>query len=284
MIDAHWPYDPPDELIARFRPAPPDPAELNQKVVRGEPPNTQEEIDRVVALYDSEIASADEAVGRLLDTMKELGVYDRSLITVTADHGEAFHDHGHWQHSITLYEELVRIPLIVKWPGDSPRGRVGSQVSQVDIFTTVLDTVGLKPPPTDGIDLLGFVEGNSKTKRRRRVISENAWRSPAGWARKIAIRTEKLKYIVTLATSEGIEPTESDVQSEELYDLMRDPTEQKNLMLESSSVAEPFRRELGNYLSEARRLRSTRERERERESVIEDETTRERLRSLGYIN
>jgi arylsulfatase A-like enzyme len=280
LIDAHWPYQPPEKLIERFHPRPPDLAELNQKIVNNEPPSTPEEIDRVVALYDSEIASADEALGQLLDEMKIMGLYDRSLIILTADHGEAFYDHGHWQHSRTLYEELVRIPLIVKWPGQSPKGRVRSQVSQVDIFTTVLTSAGLSPPPSDGIDLLEFVSGTAEATKRRRVISENAWRSPNGWARKISIRTEKQKYIVTLAGAPGIEPTESDLQSEELYDLIQDPNERNDLLAESSSGSEPFRRELGNYLSRARKLRAS----RRAESIVEDPTTRERLKSLGYIN
>ena len=280
LIDAHWPYEPPEELMDRFAPRPSDLAGLLQRVLDNQRPRTPEEIERVVALYDSEIASADEAVGRLLGAMKDMGLYDRSLIIITADHGEAFYDHGHWQHSTTLYEELVRIPLIVKWPGQSPKGRVGFQVSQVDIFTTTLKVAGLPPPPSNGIDLLEFVSGTAESRKRRRVVSENAWRTPGGWARKISIRTEKLKYIVTLAGSPGVEPKETDIRNEELYDLIRDPMEQSNLLPESNSAAEPFRREIGNYLSEARRRRSDRKAER----IIEDETTRERLRSLGCIN
>lgn len=280
LIDAHWPYEPPEELLERFGPRPPDLEGLLQRVVDNERPRTPEEIERVVALYDAEIASADEGVGRLLEAMKDLGIYDRSLILVTADHGEAFYDHGHWQHSRTLYEELVRIPLIVKWPGPSPNGRVGSQVSQVDIFTTVLDVAGIPPSPSDGTDLRELVEGSGQARNRRRVISENAWRSPNVWTRKIAIRTEKLKYIATLNGPPGIEPKESDLQSEELYDLAEDPLEHHNLVTESTSNVEAFRRELGNYLRKAQKLRAS----RQADNIIEDETTRERLKSLGYIN
>ena len=154
FIDAHWPYEPPEEFVERFGPRPADLAGLLRKVVDNNPPSNAEETERVAALYDAEIASADEAVGRLLEDLKARGVYDRSLIILTADHGEAFFDHGHWQHSKTLYEELIRIPLIVKWPGQSPKGRVSAQVSQVDIFPTVLAAAGVEPPPTDGINLI----------------------------------------------------------------------------------------------------------------------------------
>ncbi len=280
FIDAHWPYEPPEELMERFGPPPADLAGLLRKVVDNDPPSNAEETERVAALYDAEIASADEAVGRLLDELKAKGIYDRSLIILTADHGEAFFDHGHWQHSRTLYEELVRIPLIVKWPGLSPKGRVGAQVSQVDIFPTVLNAAGIEPPPSDGIDLIEFVNETKESRKRRRVVSENAWRGPTEWSRKVAIRTEKWKYLVTIAGPPGKEPEESDIRSEELYNLTEDPMERNNLAAESSSDIEAFRRELANYLGEARKRRAS----RRTEDIVEDETTQERLRSLGYIN
>ena len=280
FIDAHWPYEPPEEFIERFGPRPADLAGLLRKVVDNNPPSNAEETERVAALYDAEIASADEAVGRLLEDLKARGVYDRSLIILTADHGEAFFDHGHWQHSKTLYEELIRIPLIVKWPGQSPKGRVSAQVSQVDIFPTVLAAAGVEPPPTDGINLIQFVNDTKASRTRRRLVSENAWRGPSEWSRKVSIRTEKLKYLVTIAGPPGREPDESDVRSEELYDLMEDPMERTNLAPGSSSDIEAFRRELANYLGKARQERAS----RRTEDILEDETTRERLRSLGYIN
>lgn len=280
LIDAHWPYEPPEELLDRFVAQASDIAPLLRKIVDNVPPSSPKEIEQVVALYDSEIVSADAALGRFFETMKNMGIYDSSLIIVTADHGEAFYDRGHWQHSQTLHEELIRIPLIVKWPGASPRSRVRTQVSQVDIFPTVLSAAGLTPPTSDGIDLLEFVKNSAEAKERRSVISENAWRSPVGWARKISIRTEKQKYIVTLSAPTGVEPTEDHLEHEELYDLLADPDERSNLLEGSDVDVEPFRRELANYLRETRTMRAS----RQSETIVEDETTLERLRSLGYIN
>jgi arylsulfatase A-like enzyme len=280
LIDAHWPYEPPEELLDRFVAQPSDIAPLLRKIVDNVPPSSPKEIEQVVALYDSEIVSADAALGRFFETMKNMGIYDSSLIIVTADHGEAFYDRGHWQHSQTLHEELIHIPLIVKWPGASPRSRVRTQVSQVDIFPTVLSAAGLTPPTSDGIDLLEFVKNSAEAKERRSVISENAWRSPVGWARKISIRTEKQKYIVTLSAPTGVEPTEDHLEHEELYDLLADPDERSNLLEGSDVDVEPFRRELANYLRETRTMRAS----RQSETIVEDETTLERLRSLGYIN
>ena len=280
LFDVHWPYEPPAELIDRFGPAPANLQGLLRKMVDQEPPSSPQEVDQVVALYDAELTSADAELGRFLEHLKSAGLYQRSLIIVTADHGESFYGHGHWQHSLTLYEELIRIPSIVKWPGDSPKGHVRSQVSQVDIYPTVLKAAGLEPSPTNGIDLREFVEGTAEARKRRWVVSETAWRSPAGWARKIAFRTEKLKYIATLAAPPGVEPQESHLEREELYDLLGDPEEKVNLLEASSVDVESFRRELAQYLSEARSLRTS----RQTEHVVEDDVTLERLRSLGYIN
>lgn len=75
---------------------------------------------RMRELYEGEIAYWDEHFGRLLAFLRERGLYDETLIAVTADHGEEFHEHGGWWHGTTLYEEVVRLPLIVKWPRSGP--------------------------------------------------------------------------------------------------------------------------------------------------------------------
>ena len=81
------------------------------------------EIAEVKRLYDAEVAFADRELGRLFEALEDQGLYDDALIIITADHGEAFYEHDHWQHSQTLYDELTHIPLIVKWPHSEPIGR-----------------------------------------------------------------------------------------------------------------------------------------------------------------
>ena len=280
VVDPHWPYRPPDELIDRFGPRPSDLDALLQKVVQNEPPSSPKEIDHIVDLYDAEITSVDSAVGRLLEGMKRMGLYETSLIVLTSDHGEGLYDHEHWQHSINLYEELLRIPLIVKWPGDSPKGRISTPVSQVDILATILEAASIEPPPSQGIDLMEFVKDTAAARARRSVVSEIGWRPPEGWGLTMSFRTAKLKYIATMSGPSGTELGESEIRGEELYDLLQDPKEQNNLLAGSGPDVEPFRRELADYLNEARTMRAG----RQSENVIESETTLERLRSLGYIN
>ena len=90
---------------------------------------------RYASPYDGEIASADAIVGGFLDHLRALGLYDRALVILTSDHGEGLGDHGEDQHSILLYGEALRVPLLVKLPGQRrgaarrSRSRLSSRTS-----------------------------------------------------------------------------------------------------------------------------------------------------------
>ncbi len=132
LFDAHWPYQPPPDLLTRFGPRPKDISDLLNKVIDRRPPSGPEEIEGLKNLYDAEIFAADRELGRLFQALKEAGRYDSALIIVTADHGEGFYEHGFWQHSEVIYSEVTRVPLIVKWPGNSRRdARAGWSISSI---------------------------------------------------------------------------------------------------------------------------------------------------------
>jgi len=179
VFDPHWPYLPPTEFLESFAPRPPDISFLYDMVRDGHPPSKPLHIQQVKDLYDAEIAYADREIGRLLDGIREMGLYDRSLIIITADHGEAFWDHGTWGHTSTLYDEVIRVPLIVKWPNSIVKGRFSPQVSQTDIFPTLLNEAGIDPPESWGIDLYRQMEGSDASTARRNMVSEVSWRSPS---------------------------------------------------------------------------------------------------------
>ncbi len=142
LLDPHWPYLPPREFLERFGPRPRDISDLQDLIARSKPPPSAMETQEIIQLYDSEIAYTDQELGRFFEELKSLGLYDDSIIIVTADHGEAFYEHGHWQHSQTLYDEIVRIPLIVKWPvkhhAQMARCRVATLLSNVYILPSML--------------------------------------------------------------------------------------------------------------------------------------------------
>jgi arylsulfatase A-like enzyme len=276
------PYAAPTDFRMRFGERPPDISDLLSKVLHDEAPRNQEEIDQVINLYDGELAYVDQELGRFFDGLKAARLYERSLIVVSADHGEAFYEHGFWKHTQTLYEEMVRVPLIVKWPADSLTGSVETLVSQVDIFPTVLEAAGLDPPGTWATGLRRHVDRGSEEIDNRTVVTEVTWDAiptrPA--MMKISFRNEEFKYIATLDGPAVNELNASGVRTEELYDLNGDPSERENLLLKSDGELRFFREKLGDYFAEARALRAA----RRGEPVILDETVLEKLRSLGYVD
>ena len=281
LLDVHWPYSPPSDFRALFGGRPPNISGLLDKVLHDKEPSNQEEINQVMNLYDGELAYVDQELGRFFDELKAARLYERSLIIVTADHGEAFYEHGYWKHTQTLYEEMVRVPLIVKWPEDSPTGNVETMVSQIDVFPTVLEAAGETPPGTWAMSLRRHVDGGPRTTSERTVVAEVTWDAlptrPA--MMKIAFRSEQFKYIATLQGPAVKELSPSGIRQEELYDLTRDPSETKNVSLESEHQLRFFRKKLRDYFAEARTFREA----RRGEKVALDDATLERLRALGYI-
>jgi arylsulfatase A-like enzyme len=284
LIDPHWPYLPPKSWLERFGPRPRDISDLLEKVFDGDTPSDQDEIEQVIHLYDAEIAYADEQVGRLVDELKSRDLYDDALIIVTADHGEAFYEHGHWQHTVSLYDEVIRIPLIVKWPGSSRKARVKMPVSQIDIFPTILRAAGLDPPATGALTLseqqsIAPISGRSviselTSARGRPPPGCRGTQPPPGNCIKLAIRLETLKYIATVAEEDG----ELELVQQELYDIANDPWEHNDLSQIETAATDSFLKRVRAFVRMAKTQAAS------GEQVILDETATEQLRSLGYIH
>ncbi len=277
LFDAHWPYWPGDELNTRFGPLSNDTSGLLHKVRNQIPPENDEEVRHMRDLYDAEIVYLDREVGRFLDELKKRGLYEDSLILVTADHGEAFLEHGFWEHGQTLYKEMVHVPLIVKWPGKPDARRVASLVSQTDILPTILEAAGMQPPATSyaGRSLRGREGGP------REAILELTWDPlPERHAKMlVAWRTEKTKYIASFEAPTVDALYSAEIGGEELYDLLMDPGETKNLAATETSAVVQNREKVLAYLARARELRAA----RAGQEVELDEETRKRLEILGYV-
>lgn len=163
--DPHYPYDDPERHALRFLPPG---SELPGR-------RASRTLADVVALYDGEIRYMDEQIGRLLDGLRGRGLYDDAWIIVTADHGELLGEHGLTGHGKTLFEQEIRIPLIVKFPADRQRrGRNGEPIQLTDVFRMVLEAYGI-PLPEDvrrsngGAAVLAEV-------RARKSHGREAWR------------------------------------------------------------------------------------------------------------
>jgi arylsulfatase A-like enzyme len=282
ILDPHWPYLPPEDFYERFGPRPRDISTLHDRVGRAEPPESDLEIEEIIQLYDSEIAYTDQELGRFFAELVARGLYDRSMIIITADHGEAFYEHGHWQHSRTLYEELVHIPLIVKWPGQSPKGRINTQLSQMDIFPTLIGAAGLSAPHMEAQSLEQYigVGGEVEDKGESMIPSEITWRSPEETRMKLSFRGRGRKYVATLLGPAGNDLGVSHLLEEEFYDLLNDPDEAHNLFVTSSPETRDYRQRVRAFLETAKEIRRT----RRGEQIELDEELLERLKALGYVD
>lgn len=150
-FEVHDPYCPPEPYVNRFADELSNDLncvtkEIIFKNINGEKKLSDRELQRFNSLYDGEISFTDSEIGKLLDLVKKLKLDKKTIVIITSDHGEEFGDHGTWgKHAHTLYEELLKVPLIVKIPGFMPSINA-HQLSMIDIAPTILDLLGLQKP------------------------------------------------------------------------------------------------------------------------------------------
>ncbi len=163
------------------------------------------------ARYDAAVATADRTLGRFVDGLAERGMLDDTLLIVTSDHGEEFGEHGRSGHGYTVYDENVRVPLILRHPPSLPAARVPAQVPLVDVAPTVVDLLGLEPPSSwQGRTLAPLLDGDGPS--RPAFVSDTH-------VPHLALRDDGFKYFLS-----SMRP------HEHLYDLSSDPRERKNVV------------------------------------------------------
>ncbi len=196
------------------------------------------EVEGFEALYDGQLRYIDDQIGELLQELRDLGLYDRSLIVVTSDHGDGFMEHGFISHSTTPYEELVRVPLVVKFPDGRFAGRVVErQVRLVDVMPTVLEAAGARRwPEIAGCSLLPLVEEGEWSRARPSA-------DPGADCDVAVIEiAEEGAYPVVAVRREGWKYIHHEKRPDELYDLERDPGERVNRLAEGGEVASELER------------------------------------------
>jgi len=235
----------------------PDVARLRSGEIR----LTAKEKEEIHDLYRGEVASVDAAVGTVLDALDRLGLRDRTLVILVADHGEEFWEHGGVEHGHTVYEELVRVPLIIRWPGHVRAGvRIASQVSVTDIAPSVLDLLRLPlPPGLDGVTMVPALRGEQSASRP--VLIENMLFAEE----RTGLRIGGYKYV---RWANG---------KEEVYNLSSDPAERTDLA-GVTAVADRLR---GAY---ARVEKSSWSAAQRTVRVAPDQRTEAALRALGYLH
>jgi arylsulfatase A-like enzyme len=293
IMDVHGPYGAPAPFGGRFRSTL---APANEDPRLGEMRNLSihdyleldrfASFDELVATYDEGIASVDHVIGGLLDVLRDAGLYEDALILVTSDHGESLLDRGIWVgHGLFLTDDEIRVPLIVKLPGNAHAGtRVGDLVSQIDIAPTLLDSLSVMPPATFvGESLLPLAAGKPRPGPRTAYgFSNNTGAS--------FIRTQDSKFISGQSAENLAKhmrykketPLPAHAARESLYyDLANDPGEQTALKtLGDAEEAKRLPRLVETHIADA----EARVGDAPVEKLAEpSEETRQRLRALGYV-
>jgi len=234
----------------------------------------------LLVLYDAAVRRADENLGAMIQLLRDRGQWDNTLFLVTADHGDEFGEHGGWQHDQSVYEELLRVPLIVRLPGGRFAGlRVTDPVSLVDVVPTILDYLN-RPDLAEGCrgrSLMPLITGNRlppadeplvTAVRMNRKKFYRPWRQSRG----------DVNVVLRQRDHKGI--WNAEIETFELYDLASDPGETRNLATAQPELASTMVEYARRWLADCGRQATTTA-PTDRENL--DPETLERLRSLGYV-
>ncbi|GEM_PF-779050 len=270
-FDPHIPYMPPKGFLPKATPHPrfgtsywhhANPAGSSSWIF------DSDEVEWVKQLYLSEVRYVDDRIGKLLDRMKELGIYDETLVVMSSDHGEEFMEHFGMDHGHSLYNELLAVPLTIKLPGSTKKGSVKSQVQTTAITPTILDLTGV--PYDSSLFTAGSLTpywNQDMTVQPEPIYSTGIYLGENGES----IIFDDKKYIRFLYTGR-----------EELYELDNDPGETKNRISSLEESAINARKILGTLNSQCEVLQQHYKHGDSAEIEI-DQQTRESLKSLGYM-
>ena len=184
-----------------------------------------------VARYDEEISTADRATGQLLDALGDAQA--STLVVITADHGEAFGEHGEIGHSIFVYDTTLRVPFLMKGPGIPIDRPIDAPVSLVDLAPTALARLGVTGFDADGVDLRGLIDGSAAPADRTIYAESFAPLLDFGWSPLRSVRDARWKYIAA--------------PKAELYDTESDPVEARNLESSDPQRASQLRARVERY-------------------------------------
>lgn len=267
-MDPHLPYAPPPDYRKTFLDpsyagpvgeSVPDLETLKSRNLR------ESDRKRVSSLYDAEVAYTDGEVGKILQEMKKLGIYDRAVICFHGDHGEEFWDHEGVEHGHSLYSEILQMPFILKLPQSRFAGkRFSMWVRAIDIMPTLLAASRISlPEQADGIDLLSILEG----KEGERILPSFGESILYGKEKK-SVQVGRYKYILQVEDGQ-----------EELYDLEADPGEKENLVSVLPGLSKALRGRVESFQKEAAGGKAY----RKGKAVPLDEETLRQLKALGYF-
>ncbi|MCI0416952.1 sulfatase-like hydrolase/transferase [bacterium] len=233
FYDPHDPYDPPEPYRSEYSSEP----------------------------YDGEIAFTDAAFGKLLAKLESKELMNRTILIVTADHGEGLGEHGESTHGMFLYNTTMHVPLFIRMPGGKSK-TVEELVSHIDLVPTILDLVGIQiPAAVHGASIIPIIEG--KEKKKRVAYSESFYSLfHYGWSALEGVTSKKYKYI--------------QAPRPELFEVQKDWGEMKNIAQQNGPLARAMKSELDGIIT----VYAKKDLQSPRNMDLE---MAEKLRSLGYI-
>lgn len=270
-FDVHQPFDPAPEYAPESDPPPGMSLRFDQsnELRGGNISYTHAQRDWVRQLYEGEIQEMDEELGRLFDAWKEMGIWDESLIILTSDHGEEFWEHGSFEHGHAFYDEVLKVPLFVKLPGQTEGLRVPGMLNTASVTPSILDLCGIEyEDQAFGVPGLFDSEGVPRQ----------------GWSESMAAGNLFFQErVVWMQGDQKFIHWRVDTDRDELYDLGVDPGEQVNLWDEA---ADGTRQDLRLKI-EAEEAQAILDRERmelsDENGPVLDDSTLQDLRRLGYM-
>jgi arylsulfatase A-like enzyme len=269
--DVHAPYAPPPPFDRKFAGA----AEtmlpwLSARITPADRGRADAALAHLVARYDGDVRYTDHQIAQLLAALERRGLLERTVVVVTADHGDAFLEHGQLGHDQTLYEEELHVPLIVVRPGEIPRV-VDDLVSTMDLFPTLLELAGVPAPASDAVSLVPLLDGRTVPRHRDHAFAESRMRIWGWGGRQRAIREGDWKLIVY----DWYWWPFDDV---ELFDLRADPHEHRDLAGREPQRVRALRATLDGAIARAAAGA------RRADSAPLDPQLRQRLEAIGYAD
>ncbi len=177
--DPHSWYDPPSPYDTLYDPdytggLSPDVFQHGEAIVSGEIVPSERDVEHTIALYDGEITYWDAHLNQFLNRLSAEGLLKNTLVVVTSDHGQMFGEHGKWVHRNSLYEEVLRVPLFLHYPGALPASKViDAPVFTGDLMPTILNLAGLPiPAGLDGANLVPLIQGLDEDLTHRPIYAE----------------------------------------------------------------------------------------------------------------
>ena len=237
--DPHFPYDPPEPYHRRYS----------------------------HDLYSGEIAYTDEQAGRILSFLEQPGLRGRTLVIMTADHGEGLFQHGEGEHGVFLYDDTLHVPLIICGPGVPAGKTIPQQVRSIDILPTVAAFLGVAPSAkVQGANLWPLMDKGRELSEKGAdyaYLESILPKTRMNWSQLRGMRTDRWKFVLA--------------PHPELYDLELDPGEKHNVIAQHPGVADELQKKIWEVVGPPGRSETVTNR-------ALDAQTRDELASLGYVN